>query len=281
MKKTEENELINQSLNGNRKALEELLISVQDLVFNLSLRMLGTIPDAEDASQDIMVKIITNLSGFQQTSSFSTWVYRLSINTLLNYKKSVLSRQQLSFEIFAADISQTDNELSTDPVNDFEKNELAHELKLSCSNVMLQCMDPQNRCAFILGTMFHLDSNTASEIMNITPESYRKKLSRSKQKMSDFMHIYCGLVNGKCDCKKRVTYAIKQKRINPQNPEYSNLKELPETLTAKYINAMEKIDIATDTYSHLKKYISPQKAKDFLIDLLNSKSGQIIQNLNN
>lgn len=103
MKKFDENKLITLSLNGDKKALEQLLVSVQDLVFNLSLRMLGSIVDAQDASQDIMIKIITNLSSFKQSSSFSTWVYRLSVNSLLNYKKSFLSKQRLSFEVFSSE----------------------------------------------------------------------------------------------------------------------------------------------------------------------------------
>jgi RNA polymerase sigma factor (sigma-70 family) len=277
MNQSEENKLISQSLNGDKKALEQLLTGVQDLVFNLSLRMLGMIEEAQDVSQDIMIKIITNLSTFRQTSSFSTWVYRLSVNHLLNYKKTFEGRPRLSFEIFAEDLSQT-NEY---PVTDFEKEEFAQELKLSCSNVMLQCLDTQSRCAFILGTMFHVDSKTAGEIMNITPESYRKKLSRSKQKMSEFMSQYCGLANGMCSCQKRVGHAIKNRRLDPENPEYSNLLLLPRELIERNTEAMETMDIASDIYSHMAKYSSPQKAKDFLIDLLHSKSIYIIQEKNN
>jgi DNA-directed RNA polymerase specialized sigma24 family protein len=44
------------------------------MVFNLSFRMTGTLQDAEDASQDILVKIITNLSSFKGKSAFSAWV---------------------------------------------------------------------------------------------------------------------------------------------------------------------------------------------------------------
>lgn len=63
--------LIEQATAGNKDALETIILSVQDLVFNLSLRMLGTFPDAEDASQDILLKVITHLSSFKQDSSFS------------------------------------------------------------------------------------------------------------------------------------------------------------------------------------------------------------------
>lgn len=280
MKQFDENKLITQSLNGDREALGQLLESVQDLVFNLSLRMLGTIVEAQDASQDIMIKIITNLSSFKQVSSFSTWVYRLSVNSLLNYKKSFLSKQKLSFEIFSIDISKVDSNMTLDSINDFEKEELAHELKLSCTNVMLQCLDPQNRCIFILGTMFNVDSKTAGEIMDITPELYRKKLSRSKQRMSGFMNEYCGLAKGKCSCSKRVGYALKQQRLDALNLEYSNLTTISENTILHNIEAMETLDIASDIYSQMRKYSSPQHAKDFLLDLLNSKSMQIIQKLN-
>ena len=62
--------LIEQATAGNKDALETIILSVQDLVFNLSLRMLGTFPDAEDASQDILLKVITHLSSFKRDSSF-------------------------------------------------------------------------------------------------------------------------------------------------------------------------------------------------------------------
>jgi len=277
MEHTDEKELIKRSLDGDKRALEQLLTGVQDLIFNMSLRMLGTITDAQDASQDIMVKIITGLSSFKQTSSFTTWVYRLSVNSLLNYKKTFLSKQQLSFELFSDNLSRVENEITEDIMNDFEREELAHELKLSCTNVMLQCLDPQSRCVFILGTMFNVDSKTAGDIMGISPELYRKKLSRSRQKMKDFMSKYCGLAGGICDCKRRVEYAIQQKRLDPQNTEYSNLISRPLDSLFKNMDAMEEIDIASGIYGYMRKYNSPQNAKDFLINLLTSNSFQIIQ----
>ena len=61
---------IAQATAGNKDALEAVIASVQDLVFNLSLRMLGTFPDAEDASQDILLKVMTHLSEFKGDSAF-------------------------------------------------------------------------------------------------------------------------------------------------------------------------------------------------------------------
>ena len=90
--------LIQKAVAGDKESLETVLSSVQDLVFNLSLRMLGTFPDAEDASQDIILKVITHLSSFRKESAFSTWVFRIAVNHLKNYKKHMFSQFPLSFD---------------------------------------------------------------------------------------------------------------------------------------------------------------------------------------
>ena len=53
--------LVDKATAGDKEALEALVMGVQDIVFNLSLRMLGTFADAEDATQDILLKMITHL----------------------------------------------------------------------------------------------------------------------------------------------------------------------------------------------------------------------------
>lgn len=77
-------------------------------------------------------------------------------------------KYQLSFEVFSEDISKTYEKI--DSINKFEEEEFAHKLKLSCSNVMLQCLDPQRRCTYFR-TMLKFDSKTAGKIMDITNET--------------------------------------------------------------------------------------------------------------
>lgn len=95
---------INQALNGSERALELIIVNVEEGIFNLSLRMLGRMEDAEDAKQDILIKVITNLSSYKGDSLFSTWVYRIAVNHLLNVKDKQFTGQPLSFEIFGSDI---------------------------------------------------------------------------------------------------------------------------------------------------------------------------------
>ena len=59
MQQEELNKRIDQAVQGDRLALEEVLTEIQDMVFNLSLRMLGTIADAQDAAQEILIKVVS------------------------------------------------------------------------------------------------------------------------------------------------------------------------------------------------------------------------------
>ena len=120
--------LIEQATAGDKSALESVILSVQALVFNLSLRMLGAFPDAEDASQDILVKVITHLSSFRGDSSFSTWVFRIAVNHLKNYKKHMFAEIPLSFEFYGDDILNGKMDDVPDLTQDVEKSILAEEL---------------------------------------------------------------------------------------------------------------------------------------------------------
>lgn len=184
--------MVDKATAGDKKALETLVVGVQDIVFNLSLRMLGTFPDAEDATQDILLKIITHLSSFKGDRAFSTWVFSIATNHLKNYKKHMFAKFPLSFGFYGEDIKNGKIDDVPDLTQDVEKSVMAEELKMSCTNVMLQCLDMESRCIIILGTMFKVDSRIAGDILGITPEAYRQRLSRIRSKMADFLKEYCG-----------------------------------------------------------------------------------------
>ena len=141
-KKTKEElqALVDKATAGDKKALETLITEVQDLVFNLSLRMLGTFADAENATQDILLKMITHLSSFRGESAFTTWIFRIAVNHLKNYKKHMFAHHPLSFEYYGEDIVNGNSQDLPDLTQNVEKEILAEELKMSCTNVMLQCL---------------------------------------------------------------------------------------------------------------------------------------------
>ena len=274
----ETQKLVRLAAEGDKGALEQLLTGVQDLVFNLSLRMLGTIHDAEDASQEILIRVMTNLTSFRGESAFTTWVFRIAVNHLKNYRKSMFAQHPLSFEYYGEDIVSGKEKDIPDLTMGVDRNLLEQELKLSCTNVMLQCLDTDSRCIYILGTMFRVDSRLAAEILEISPEVYRQRLSRIKKKMAGFLEEYCGLSGkGVCSCSKRISYAIATHRVKPEKPEYTSLEENTEFLQ-ECKTAMEEIDDRSLVFSSLPAYRTTRAARQYLEEFLKSDCYSMISN---
>ena len=263
--------LAGQAAAGDRQALEEVVAGVQGLVFNLALRMLGTFPDAEDAAQEILLKIVTGLPSFRGESAFSTWVFRVAVNHLLSYRKHMFAERPLSFEFYGYDIENGRTEDIPDLTQNVERGLLAEELKLSCTNVMLQCLDPESRCIFVLGTMFRPDSRDAGEILGMTPEAYRQRLSRVRRKVADFLSAYCGEYGGgQCRCAKRVDYAIQNHRLHPAALDFTGAEEIPPETALGFKRAMEELDDLSAQFGFLRLYESPARTKQYIRELLDS-----------
>ena len=261
--------LVDLAASGNRDALEELLGDVQDMVFNLSLRMLGTVPDAEDACQEILIKVMTHLSDFRKESRFSTWVFRVAVNHVLAYRKHMFSHHPLSFEYYGEDIANGREEDVPDMTGGVDRGILEEELKLSCTNVMLQCLDGESRCIFILGTMFRLDSAVAGEILGISPAAYRKRLSRIREKMAAFLGEYCGLAGGKCSCRRRVDYAIASRRLTPERLEYNGMEQGRSRIAEQCRAIMEEIDGQSRIFAEMPFYrTGPDAGKTWHTDVI-------------
>lgn len=270
---------VDRAIAGDKDSLEAVIVSIQDLVFNLSLRMLGTFPDAEDAAQDIILKVITNLSSFRKESSFSTWVFRIAANHLINCKKHMFAERPLSFEFYGDDIENGQIRDVPDLTQNVEKGILSEELKMSCTNVMLQCLDMESRCIFVLGTMFQLDSRDAGEILGMTPEAYRQRLSRIRRKVADFLTAYCGEYgSGACHCRERINYAIQNHRLNPDRLEYTSSTMPSMETMLNFKRAMEDIDDLSAQFAFCKMHEPPERTKQFLRRFLDSAVLSTVKN---
>ena len=287
---TDENALFDAALAGDEKALGKLLAGVQDRVFNLALRMLGTVPDAEDATQEVLVKACTRLSGFRRESAFSTWVFRIALNHLATYRKGLFAQRPVSFDVYGEDIASGRERDVPDLAGGADRSLLERELKVSCMHGMLQCLDVEGRSAFVLGTMFKMDSRAAADALGITPEAYRQRLSRARARMAEFLTTYCGVAGGPCRCARRVDYAIATHRIDPARPGFQALEELAEDAVEgraagaqpaagagarvpsaeARTDAMELLDDASGAFASLPRYRCPSDAAAFARSLVAS-----------
>ena len=188
----------------------------------------------------------------------------------------MFAQPPLNFEIYAADIENGFIPNAPELLKNVDEELLAEELKQSCTNVMLQCLDAESRCIFILGTMFRVDSRIAGDILGMTPEAYRQRLSRIRKKVADFLKEYCGEYgNGTCHCADRVNYAIQNRRINPAQLDFTTA--VPKEMT-DFKEAMEEIDGISHEFSFCKTYQSPGSLKKFIEDFLNGPSFSVVGN---
>lgn len=202
---------------GDRVALEVVVRAVQKDIYRLAIRFLWHPQDAQDATQEILIRVITGLGSFRGESGFRTWVYRVASNTLLTLRKQRMEQQSLSFEQFDEDLAQGMSDTHWGGEDDLSQALLLEEVKIGCTLGMLQCLDRDHRLAYILGEIMELDHAEAAGALDIKPAAFRKRLSRARSSILSFMQSHCGLTNpsNACRCSRRVGTAISLGCVDP------------------------------------------------------------------
>lgn len=212
--------LIAEALKGDKRSLEEIIYRHQAWIYNLALRMVFYPQEAEDVTQEVLIKIITKLSTFRSESSFRTWLYRVVVNHVLNIKKSQGEKKHAdNFDEYWDIIEKVpDMPLPADNTYSVEMPVLVNEVKVSCMSGMLLCLDREQRMIYILGAIFHATDKVGAEVMNITRDNFRQRLSRARKQLLGFMQNKCGLMdkNNPCRCEKKTKVLIDSGYVNPQ-----------------------------------------------------------------
>src|SRR3954465_11741258 len=97
-------ELVEQAKNGDRAALEQLVLRHQAWVYNIAVRMVFHPQDAEEVTQEVLIKAVTHLSTFRGGSTFRTWLYRIAANHVLNMKRRGAELRPHTFAEYGAAI---------------------------------------------------------------------------------------------------------------------------------------------------------------------------------
>lgn len=275
--------LIQQILAGEKTALTILVERHQPFIYNLAWKLTGNLSDAEDLTQETLIKIISSLSSFKEESSFTTWAYRIAKNHFLNSQKKTANHFANSFEELGNNLDNAPNiDLTEDEI--LEKTEAIREVRLQCLSGMLLCLTKEQRMIYIIGEIFGADHNIGSEIMEISKDNYRMKLSKARKDLYNFMQNKCGLVNktNPCRCHKKVTFATENGMVDAKNllfnrKEYSTFKEQLEP-DADFLVDDSELKIAELHQDHSFKTTFDKK--NFLVKILEDASWQSRLNLN-
>jgi RNA polymerase sigma factor (sigma-70 family) len=218
--------LVREANAGDALALESLIEHCQQPIFNIALRMLKHTKDAEDATQEILIQLVTHLSNFRGESAFLTWAYRVASNHLLNVVARDKQRLQLSFVDLGEKLAQ--GLRAMDEVEEsVVESDLIEEVKRSCTLGMLLCLGPEDRMALVLGELFEVAGDDGAFIMGISPAAYRQRLSRARKTIVAFVSHRCGVVseNAACSCHAQAAIGARKGALNPAHLQYANQQD--------------------------------------------------------
>jgi RNA polymerase sigma factor (sigma-70 family) len=256
---------------GDRDALDRVIRDIQGAVYNLALRMLWCPHDAADATQEVLIKVITHLSTYREQSAFRTWVYRITANHVLNMRRSRVEAENLTFDEFSTQLAEGLHDSVTSPVTP-EQALLAEEVKIGCTLAMLICLNRDERIAYVLGEIFDLRGDDAGFVLEISPAAYRKRLSRARERLQAFMHGNCGLVNPDCACRceRRVAPAITKGVVNPEALLFaaSSIPLRSNPILARSVEDMEELDHVATIFRGHPRFAPPDEILGNIRDAL-------------
>jgi RNA polymerase sigma factor (sigma-70 family) len=231
--------LVERATAGERDAVEELVRRHQPWIYNIAIRMLGHPHDAEDATQEILIKAITRLSSFQWRSGFRTWLYRIVVNHVLNMKRGRLEPQTLTFSCYAHGLDNTpDLDLPDEANVPVDVRLIVEEARISCTSGMLLCLDRAQRLIYILGEIFDVSDAVGAELLEISRDNFRQRLARARHDLHNFMNDKCGLVDqaNPCRCAKKTRGFIQAGYVDPSNLLFARarIRQVQEVVPQTY-----------------------------------------------
>lgn len=209
--------LAQRCLAGSIEAWEELVRRVERPVHTLIARFVWSLDDAQDVTQEVLLKVFSGLHSYRGEAALSTWTYRIASRHLMDLARRPV--EQLTFEqgqehllagLAAPEWAGPDAAL------------LADEVKIGCSTSMLVCLPRPLRLSYLLGAVLDLPGPQAAWVLDIDPVLHRKRLSLARTRVRTFMAGICGIYDptNPCRCARQISYDVEIGRIDPRRPAF-------------------------------------------------------------
>lgn len=253
--------LVERAKAGETAALDEIVRRIQDRIYRLAIRMLSDPTDAEDAAQEILIRVVTNLASYRGESAFLTWVYRVAANYLLTTRQRRAEQMGLTFNGLDQLLEQGLAYRAEQPPAALDAPLLEEEVKLGCTQSMLLCLDRDHRIAFILSEILDVTGDEGAAILAITPAAFRKRVSRARARLRAFMSHRCGLVNpaSACRCARQVPFAVSIGLVDPGALRFAThpARARPDAATVERMREIESLEHVTGVFRSHPAYAAP------------------------
>ena len=170
-------ELVVQTQRGSPAAFEALVRQHQCMIHSLTFRMTGSPADAEDLAQETFIRAYEQIGAFRGTAKFSTWLYRIAMNTCLNWKQSEARRFQLQAncaEEFSAQHANGENHAT--------ENGACQQVQ-----VALLKLPAKQRAAIVLTIYDGLNHAEAAQILGCSETTVSWRVFTARRKLKNWL----------------------------------------------------------------------------------------------
>ena len=177
--------LIKRSIKGDVDAFEELIKDYKKIAYNIALRVLRNKEDAEDISQEALVKVFKNIDSFNMQSTFKVWLYRIVMNTCLDFKRK---KRIVTYSIDKP-LEKDESEILQDIPDNSNNPDVIIQNKLESQmlNECIEMLDDDFRTVIVLRDLQNLSYKDIASVLSCNEGTVKSRLNRARKKLRDII----------------------------------------------------------------------------------------------
>ncbi len=182
----EDSTLARAATKGDKHAFDRLVITYRNRVFNLCYRYMGDYDDADDTAQETFVKAYKSLGSFRHDAAFSTWLFRIAVNTCKNKQQSLAYRIRKKMLRITGAKSNDENE-GIDIADDSRSPQTVSERREVRDAIMnaIAALPDEQKTVVILRDIEKLPYEEIGSILNTAPGTVKSRLARGRTKLKE------------------------------------------------------------------------------------------------
>lgn len=165
--------LIKQIVLGSKQAFDSLYSTYSTRVFNIALSYSKNQVDAEEITQDVFLRVFKNAKSFKFDCSLNTWIYRITVNSAINYLKKIDR-----YRFFKTNYKKSKSIEFSHPGVLLENKENSDTLFK-----VIDCLPNNQKTSFILSYIECLPRQEVADIMEISLKAVESLLQRAKKNL--------------------------------------------------------------------------------------------------
>lgn len=170
----------------------------QDRVYSLAYRVVSNKEEAEDITQDVFVKVYHGLRKFEQQASFSSWLYRVTINSALDALDKIKHRSTARVSVHTRKTSEDQEEtdlinLQASSVADPEESVIQGELR-ECIKRVLKKLDREQARLLIMRDFDDLSYDEIARLLQLGLSAVKMRIHRSRLAFQEVFNQLCGRI---------------------------------------------------------------------------------------